>query len=191
MEPSFQGYTCRWKDYQSPKDEPIALIVRFRRPDAGWSQEFLAKVDTLLGSPAEHHPLRAHLSKPALGKRLDTEVAVRTRGARGWARWKDRFVVRLQVFYALFAIASRIRFMLGKKDLSRMIDDNIASSDYRKYDNTLKMVVALDHAARRSLETLLQAAHAEGRLFYGLHVTDGGYAYAARQLKAQIKEVSS
>jgi len=91
-----------------------------------------------------------------------------------------------------------------------MIDDNLASSDYRKYDNTLKMVVALDHTSRLAVAALLEEARIENRIFYGLHVTDramitclmhtgaghevhfvdaadGGYAYAAKQLKGQIK----
>lgn len=99
---------------------------------------------------------------------------------------------------------------MGKKDLSQLIHDNLASSDYRKYDNTLKMVVSLDAGARQRLEQLLEAARTEGQVYYGLHVTnramvtclmhtgaghevhfvdaaDGGYAFAARQLKQQIR----
>jgi hypothetical protein len=211
VEPSFQGYTCRWSDFKSARGETLALIVRFRSGDPGGAGAFVDRLETLLGAPAAHHPLRPETSRPALGKRLDTEVAVRTRGAVGWARWKDRFVVRLQVFYALFAIATRIPFHLGKKDLSRMVEDNIASSDYRKFDNTLKMVVSADPATRARVQALLEEAYRQGQIFYGLHVTDramitclmhtgaghevhfvdaadGGYAYAARQLKQQMKD---
>jgi hypothetical protein len=209
-DPDFQGYTCRWEDYRSPKDETVALIVRFRSPDPDWAQSFLNRLEALLGDPGDYHPLRADRSRPALGKRLNAEVDVRTRGARGWKRWKERFIVRLQVFYALFAVLAKVHFRLGQKDLSKTIEDNITSSDYRKYDNTLKMIVALDRGDRKSVEALLENAKAEGRIFYGLHITDramitclmhtgaghevhfvdaadGGYAYAAKQLKGQIK----
>ena len=214
VEPDFRGYSCRWEDYRSPKDETVALIVRFRTQDPAWARKFLGRLEGLLGDPAEHHPLRAEKSRPALGKMLNTEVAVTTKGAQGWVRWKRRFIVRLQVFYALFAIVSRIPFHLEKKDLSKMIGDNIASSDYRKYDNTLKMVVALDQRDRKALEALLESERASGKIFYGLHITDramitclmhtgaghevhfvdaadGGYAYAAKQLKSQIKQAAS
>jgi len=212
VEPDFSGYTCRWEDFRSPKDETVALIVRFRRPDAAWAQGFLNRIDGLLGSPAEHHPLRAETHRPAGNRRLwANEVAVRSRGARGWPRTKQWLIVRLQMLWSLAAVALKASVLVGKKDVSKLIEDNLASSDYRKYDNTLKMVVALDSKNRVELAALLEGARGEGRIFYGLHVTnramitclmhtgaghevhfvdaaDGGYAYAAKQLKAQLKE---
>lgn len=210
VEPDFSGYTCRWEDFLSPKDETVALIVRFRRPDSAWAQAFLDRLDTLLGDATEHHPLRAETHKAAGTQRLAAEVAVRTRGRRGWPWVKQLTLVRLQMLMSQVAMAFRIPIAVGRKDLSKLVDDNLASSDYRKYDNTLKMVVALDQPNRVGLEGLLAQAHAEGRIFYGLHVTnramitclmhtgaghevhfvdaaDGGYAYAAKQLKGQIK----
>jgi hypothetical protein len=210
VEPSFSGYTCRWEDFQSPRGETVAMIARFRTTDPVWIKNFVRQLDTVMGSPADHHPLRKETHHPAKAQRLNIEVAVRTRGARGWARWKDRLILRLQVAYSLFAVATKIPFLLGKKDLSHLITDNLASSDYRKYDNTLKMVVALDLESRGRLEQLLEGARAEGHLYYGLHVTDramitclmhtgaghevhfvdaadGGYAFAARQLKQQMR----
>jgi hypothetical protein len=209
VEPDFAGYTCRWEDFQSPKDETVALIVRFRKADAAWAQGFLTRLDSLLGSPAEHHPLRAETHKPAGNRRLGAEVAVRTRGRRGWAWLSQLIVVRLQMLMSLTAIAFKVPLKVGQKDLSRLVTDNLASTDYRKYDNTLKMVVALSHSSRQTLESWLDEARAEGRIYYGLHVTDramitclmhtgaghevhfvdaadGGYAYAAKQLKGQM-----
>jgi hypothetical protein len=95
-----------------------------------------------------------------------------------------------------------------------MVKDNMASSDYRKFDNTLKMVVSADPASRQRVQNLLEEAWNAGKIFYGLHVTDramitclmhtgaghevhfvdaadGGYAYAARQLKQQIKDAAN
>ena len=210
VEPDFAGYTCRWEDFRSPKDETVALIVRFRRPEAGWAQTFLGRLDTLLGSPAEHHPLRAETHRPAGTKRLNAEIAIRARGAKGWIRLKQSIIVRLQMLMSQAAIAFRIPIKVGQKDLSKLIDGNLASSDYRKFDNTLKMVVALDRSSRARLQSLLETARTEGKIFYGLHVTDramitclmhtgaghevhfvdaadGGYAYAAKQLKGQIR----
>lgn len=213
-EPNFAGYTCRWEDFKSPKDETVALIVRFRQADVGWAQAFLNRIDTLLGSPAEHHPLRAETHRVAGNRRLGAEVAVRTRGRKGWPWVKQLLIVRLQIAWTQAALALGLHILVGKKDMARLITDDLASSDYRKYDNTLKMVVAVGRQARTEIQGLLEGARAEGRIFYGLHVTDramitclmhtgaghevhfvdaadGGYAYAARQLKSQIKEAGS
>jgi hypothetical protein len=210
VEPDFSGYTCRWEDFRSPKDETVALIVRFRHSEASGAQDFLKRLDALLGSPAEHHPLRASTHRRAGAKRLGVEIAVRARGARGWARFRQTLIVRLQILLSVAAMSLRLPIHAGKKDLSRLIEDNLASSDYRKYDNTLKMVVALDRASRNALQIVLETARTEGSIFYGLHVTDramitclmhtgaghevhfvdaadGGYAYAAKQLKTQIR----
>ena len=213
VEPSFVGYTCRWEDFKSPKDETVALIVKFRRNDAKWAQAFLTRIDNLLGTPAEHHPLRAETHRIAGKKRLASEVNVRTRGQSGWIRLRARIIVRLQIIWTQIAVAFQLHIMVGKWDSSQLINNNLSSSDYRKYDNTLKMIVAIGTPARKSLEALLMVARHEGHVFYGLHVTDramitcllhsgaghevhfvdaadGGYAYAAKQLKGQIKEAS-
>lgn len=209
VDPSFAGYTCRWEDFRTPKDVTVAMIVRFRKADAAWAQGFLSRIDSLLGSPAEHHPLRAETHRIAGNKRLGAELAVRTRGVRGWPWIKNLLIVRLQIAWTQIAIALKAHIYVGKLDMANLIQGDLASSDYRKYDNTLKMVVALDKGARAALETLLEGARAEGRIFYGLHVTDramitcllhtgaghevhfvdaadGGYAYAAKQLKGQM-----
>jgi hypothetical protein len=141
---------------------------------------------------------------------LGAEVAVRTRGVRGWPWVKQLFIIRLQIAWTQVAMAFGLRIFVGKLDMSRLKEGDVASSDYRKFDNTLKMVVAVDKNDRESIQTLLETARAEGKIFYGLHVTDramitcllhtgaghevhfvdaadGGYAYAARQLKDQIR----
>jgi len=209
-EPNFAGYTCRWEDFRSPKDETVALIVRFRNADATWASTFLAQIDDLLGSPAEHHPLRTEAHRPAGNRRLAAEVAVRTRGRKGWIWTKQLVIVRLQMLMAQFFMFTRISAFVGKKDMSKLVKDNLASSDYRKFDNTLKMVVAVDRNARVALQSLLEGARVDGKVYYGLHITDramitclmhtgsghevhfvdaadGGYAYAAKQLKAQMR----
>ena len=85
----------------------------------------------------------------------------------------------------------------------------VANSDYRKFDEMLRMVVDLNKAEQYRFESKLAAEHRAGRLVYGMHrspaalVTclvrsydgdhvhfvdgsDGGYALAAKQLKAQL-----
>ena len=86
-----------------------------------------------------------------------------------------------------------------------------AHSDYRKFDDTLRMVVDCEPAQVQRLRELLDAEYQRGRIFYGLHEAKdtlitcyvkgmadgqhihfvdgggGGYAMAAKQLKAQMK----
>ena len=85
----------------------------------------------------------------------------------------------------------------------------IANSDYRKFDEVLRMVIAGTAAQRQNLRTFLERQHRAGRLVFGLnaaptalltcivtnydkehvHFLDGsrgGYALAAREMKRQL-----
>ncbi len=212
VDPNFTGYTCRWEDFKSPKEETMALIVKFRQADGTWAQGFLEQVDALLGSPAEHHPLREETHRIAGPKRLQAEVRVKTRGKGGLVWVKEMIVVWLQILWTQMLIKFQWHILFGKFDGSQIIKTDISSSDYRKYDNTLKMVVAIDRSNREEFQELLRRAHQEGRIYYGMHLSDramitcllhsgaghevhfvdaadGGYAYAAKQLKGQMKTV--
>jgi hypothetical protein len=85
-----------------------------------------------------------------------------------------------------------------------------ANTDYRKFDDTLRMVLDVSPAQHRAVEAYLGEEHDAGRLVFGVHaaeaalmtciITDlqanhvhfvdganGGYALAAKQMKAQLR----
>jgi hypothetical protein len=85
-------------------------------------------------------------------------------------------------------------------------------SDYRKFDDMLRMILDCSPSQVIEIEKYLERAKESGELFYGLHESDtalmtcyvnslddgkhihfidggsGGYAIAAKQLKAQMRE---
>ena len=86
------------------------------------------------------------------------------------------------------------------------------NSDFRKFDGMLRMVMDGSETQYRDLREYLDGQHREGRLVYGMHRSrealltrivfsydgnyvhfvdgsDGGYAIAARGLKAQLKSL--
>lgn len=89
-----------------------------------------------------------------------------------------------------------------------------AHSDFRKFDNTLRMVIDCSHEQMRAVTQYLERLHADGKIFFGTHESDsclmtcfveglnpgehihfidaanGGYTAAAGQLKAQIAAAS-
>lgn len=107
-------------------------------------------------------------------------------------------------------------YLIGKKiktegnDWGCYKSDLIANSDYRKFDNTLRMILAGTETQHEQLRTILERLHAEGAIAYGLHASpasliacivtdynrdhvhfvdgsDGGYAMASKQLKTRLK----
>jgi hypothetical protein len=86
-----------------------------------------------------------------------------------------------------------------------------AQTDFRKFDDTLRMVIDVTPGERDAIAALLAGERAAGHVAYGMHESatsimtcaigdhradhvhfvdgaDGGYALAAKQLKAQIDE---
>ena len=83
-------------------------------------------------------------------------------------------------------------------------------SDYRKFDDMLRMVIDCSKAQAEKLQSLLESLHQQGEIDYGVHLAnetlmtcffhgpgegqhihfvdgaDGGYVMAAKQLKNQI-----
>jgi hypothetical protein len=85
----------------------------------------------------------------------------------------------------------------------------LENTDFRKFDEALRFVLDLNDQQRGAVETTLKQLHAERRLAYGMHLSDhalitcmvggydgdhvhfvdgaeGGYALAAKPLKAQL-----
>jgi hypothetical protein len=215
FEPNFTGYTCRWQDFPSSKDETIALLVKFRKSDHRFIRDFLKDLQVLVGTEVEHHPLRIETHRHAFAsKRLRAETAIRAGATRGWRAFAYLQKVRLQIIWVMLLSALRLRVFQGRKDLSLTKQENIASSDFRKYDNAVKMILAVTRKSREGLQKKLEDSRAKGDIFYGIHVSDratitclmhtntgaevhfvdaadGGYAIAAKQIKAQIKEAAA
>ena len=90
----------------------------------------------------------------------------------------------------------------------------IVNTDYRKFDEFLRMVISGSKHQRHKLRAKLQQYHEHGEIAFGIHtsksslitciVTDydknhvhfldganGGYAMAARELKQQVKHIKN
>jgi hypothetical protein len=140
-----------------------------------------------------------------------------TRRSRSHGRpWFVRWLTALAVLVEGVVGNLIMRFGLPTPTVrpSRYLPSTVKRSDFRKFDGMLRMVLELPEAGARALEAWLAAAHAEGRLHYGLHVSGaalmtcavfsfaedshvhfidgdgGGYALAAVALKRQMKDAA-
>jgi len=210
----FSGFSCRWKDIPSHLGVTLAVIVRPVTKHPGNRAEILRqvynRVERLLGPEEEYHPLPIDLqvvSTDNLAVRAEAGAMARATRGFGFLLWKlwvrlQRVSTRLIIRYGL-----NIRFM-GK--LVRTVrEDNRVNADFRKFDGTLKMVVACTQETRGRIEQLLERFHEAGFIHYGTHASDraimtcvvhvdshhevhfvdaagGGYALAAAMMKRQI-----
>ena len=66
-------------------------------------------------------------------------------------------------------VCYRLGIPLGRFDARRYKRDVAGNSDFRKFDDGLKMTVDVDAEHLKRIETLLEAARAKGIARYGLH----------------------
>lgn len=188
------GFQCRWEPIPSRWGEMVSVLVVPRGPSLQERHEVLEQVIRFIGAldpqdkgrPTANRPLKM---ETAAG-RLKVEARLLGKSA-GWGAVRNRFTQPLL-----------------RSGWKGYLEALVNHTDYRKFDDTLRMVLDLPRDSRRSLEAFLGGLYREGRLFFGLaqssaavmtcfisryegeHVhfvdgADGGYALAAKAMKAQ------
>lgn len=219
VEADFTGFSCRWQDINSHKGETIALIIKAKenklKDFAKYYKEITAKIENIIGKEEDFHPIREDFLKlaPFRFKYLKNEAMANSKKGGFWQNFTRILRITMEIIVTYFIIRFRLSKQYGYYDIKKIKNYNVISSDFRKYDGTLKMIVAISPENRKKLEKMLEEEYEKGFIFYGLHVTnrslitcllhqsserevhfidaaDGGYALAAKKLKTQMKSAS-
>lgn len=206
--PDLTGLSCRWNPIQSRHGEIVSIIAL---PGAAATTEnFAALVADIValvgGEEREGHPIGE--SGPELGlSHAGLDAEARAQAPKGRRLWQKLFIIAQ---YTLVVAAFRLKRKLGSFDAAQYRRDVGRNSDFRKFDDGLKMTVDIDSARRARIEARLEQAAAAGICRYGLHRQDtalmtclvptplsndhmhfidgaaGGYAMAASRLKKGV-----
>lgn len=202
--PDLTGLSCRWSPIIAHNGEIVSIIAK--PTSAETMHAFRRLVSDIVSVTAEQsragHPVPEN--GPGLAFSSEGIAAEAAATAPSSRRFWRRLSILTQVFLTL--ILHKTNLTLGRfnaRDYTRDVADN---SDFRKFDDGLKMTVDVDDAHRRRLEALLDEAERAGVCHYGLHRQDsalvtclvlspmtrdhmhfidgahGGYALAASQL---------
>ncbi len=204
--PDLSGLSCRWNPLTSRHGE-ILSIIAVPGPQASAS-EFNALVARIVALTGEEerggHPI------PEAGPETSFKPGNTTFEARAGGAPLIRPLRRLGIIAQVWLVAllDRFKMPLGKFDATVYRRDVAQNSDFRKFDDGLKMTVDLDRQRAREVEAILEQAARKGICRYGLHRQDtalmtcivptplqrdhmhiidggaGGYAMAASRLKA-------
>lgn len=203
--PDLTGLSCRWNPVQARQGQIVSLIVT---PGAAGADEafrrLVADVVAMTsagGSAGNPMPEAGPVPVVHLGG-VDAEVRAQAPPGR---RFKARIGVIVTIL--LSVILHRTNMTLGGFNARAYGRDVSANSDFRKFDDGLKMTIDIDDARLSRIEARLRQARADGTCRFGLHrqasalVTcivpsiltrdhmhfidgaEGGYAMAALQLK--------
>jgi hypothetical protein len=203
--PDLTGLSCRWRPIPARNGTIVSIIALPR--DGADLTSFASLVAELLALLAlqdrDGHPI------PVAGPELrwpPAGIALEVRTLRRWRRTLGR--ARVLMEGAVAQVSDRRARVVGGFDARQHRADVAHNSDFRKYEDGLKMTVDVSHAVCAEIEAILQRSCDAGVCRFGLHRQDealltcivpshtdrthihfvdgaaGGYALAASMLKA-------
>jgi hypothetical protein len=208
---SFEGFECRWQPVPSRRGHIVSLIVLALDGDeAERARSYRHAIETLenaLEGDAGHPVSLGGLRLGTLFGDYSVEARIRSGSASGpeYRAAEQRARKKSLIGRALVAFGKTAGGFDGRAYPRELIEN----TDFRKFDEALRMVLDLSNEQLAVIEAELERAHEAGELVYGMHrapsalITcylrsysgdhvhfvdgaNGGYALAARQLKAQL-----
>jgi hypothetical protein len=166
--PDLTGLSCRW-DPIAARNGDIVSVIAVPAADASAARfaKLTGEVIALVASQERGgHPV------PPNGPNVSWVPAGFDYELRAMARKGQRLLARLSILFQIFVIKvldRTTRKKLGRLDFKLYRADVVRNSDFRKFDDGLKLTVDLDPARLARLETLLEDARKAGIAQYGLH----------------------
>ena len=208
--PDLSGLSCRWDPIENRHGEIVSIIAV---PAGSSDHQFQTFVTDLIALTSEQgrgaHPLP--LEGPKIGfTTRGLAIEARATAPKG-RQLKRKISILWEICIAL--TLDRLGLTVGGFDPKRYKSEVAQNSDFRKFDDGLKMTVDVDKERGRRIEALLEDASVSGICHYGLHRQQsalmtclvptplarnhmhfidgaaGGYAMAAKQLKEKYSSI--
>ncbi|MFV2054252.1 DUF3095 domain-containing protein [Aliiroseovarius sp. YM-037] len=207
-EPNLFGLSCGWDPVTSRNGQIVSIIAV--PSDQGFGERFQALISDILSLVGESdragHPIPAEGPQPTISmKGYKAEALTQPSKVR---RVADRLGVA--AISLMLIVLRRFNWKLGNFDIRLYARDLAANTDFRKFDDALKMTVDLNAEQLAQIESTLEQATRDGICRFGLHTQDtalvtcivpspmtrdhmhfvdgaaGGYAEAANKLKQKL-----
>lgn len=207
----FEGFECRWNTIPAPNDENVTLLIDVLIKDEDKKRELYAlllkEIDLIYQTEKIYHPVRENLlSLTSSFKLLNVESRIRTAFMKPW-HWL-KYILKLQIVRLIGMYLMKNDIKTQDVDWGKYKSYFVQNSDFRKFDDIIRMVISGNAKQRLELEKLLNKYKDDDKLIYGLSVSDsaqitcivtnydtdhihlidgsdGGYTKAAKILKEQ------
>jgi len=158
-----------------------------------------------------HHPLRMEkLSLTNSVKKLSNEVKVRVDSLNFWNRCCYTLKLEFLSFVGRYFMNKKVK--TENTDWGHYKQTLIANTDYRKFDEILRMIISGTLEQRKQLTAYLEDLRDKRKIVFGIHASasalmtclvfnyendhihfldgsDGGYALAAKDMKQQLNDL--
>jgi hypothetical protein len=208
------GLECRWQDIPSQHGEFISLLVMATAYGsenlASLYADIINKIQQIYGDEASYRPVHTKsLNLTFSSKKLSKETKLRAKPSSRLHKQLYLWKIQLENLLGLFLM--HFKTQTGEMDWGAYKDIVVGATDYKKFDDMLRMVISGTAAQREALISYLETKYKQGKLVYGLNTSDralmtcmvferngpqvhfvdganGGYALAAKALKERMKQ---
>lgn len=168
--PDLTGLSCRWNPIKAHNGEIVSIIAV--PGDRGNSAKFQQLVADIIAISREQsrdaHPVPVEGPTTALiFDGIDMEARARASAAN---RWRRKLAIAAQI--GLVFILDKLKLRMATFDPKIYRADIAMNSDFRKFDDGLKMTIDVDEEQLSRIESRLRGAEAEDVCRYGLHRQD-------------------
>jgi len=201
--------SCRWQPINSARGKILSILVRSSTDDIQIFERIISEFTSLLeGDIGRSNPVNLEVMKyKSLWATFRSEFKLHAK------HFNKGYFTRL--FWAAFSVWSFKGRRVKPFDTQTYSRSLPAHSDFRKFDDMLRLVIDCKPSQVLKIHTYLETLHHEGRVYFGIHESDhaimtclvgttnegehihfidggaGGYAMAAKTLKEQMAMASS
>lgn len=203
LSPDLAKLSCRWQPIPPRQDYSLTLLVRSQAGHEVYGKVLSALSDLYGGSIEHANPI--HTGK-ARYRTIRQCLADEKRYHR--SRWSPGYLWRMvEITVAVLIFGHGMPGPFGARKYTESMGRH---SDYRKFDDMLRMVIDCSEEQLVSIRQLLEKLHQDGEIHYGMHLSketlmtcffhgpgegrhlhfidggEGGYTMAAKYLKKQM-----
>ena len=213
---SFEGFECRWDEIPSPHEETISILIQSVSSVEETQKIFEdinLKIRDIFGGELDHHPIRKeNLSLSFSLKKLCSEAAIRTKLGNNIRR--ILYILKLMLLNLVGKWFMHKNKVTKNTNWGKYKERLVTNTDFRKFDDLLRMVISGTEKQRNKLVNYLEELWQARKIIYGVHSShsslvtclvedyetehvhfldgsNGGYAFAALELKKKINELHS
>lgn len=215
-EPDLEGLSCRWEPLKSRHGVMLSILVQPLAKDREESAQAIGKVlrdlNAALGHEIEEN--RPVSTENMIFKWPPRGLVAEARATHGQGRGFKRRLAKILMQSFIQYLLEKFDKEAGGYDAPAYRAELRQNSDYRRFDDTLRLVLDCPEGDADKIEAVLQRARAEGDIAYGTYRTgsalmtcllfsledsehvhfidgsDGGFAMAAVGLKEQLRETA-
>ncbi|CDM61497.1 MULTISPECIES: DUF3095 domain-containing protein [Rhizobium] len=166
--PDLTGLSCRWSPIAAHNGEIVSIIAvpaEGGRPSAAFRKLVMEVVAISAEQGRGGHPVPPDGPEFAFSMRgVDREARATAMPGK---RLKQKLFIMLQI--VLVVVLHRLGAKFFGFDARRYTQDVSGNSDFRKFDDGLKMTIDVDAQHLGRIEALLEEAKAKGIARFGLH----------------------